>query len=200
MEGSFIANIALIQTEQQSYGSDAPWTKFQQDFGNAQSSLIKDTLTNYFLSRGLKHQANKIHMDSDLDLKDEKVMSLLGKDKNEDLRLHELIDQKVEYLIHKNSILVHDREIANLRSLEKSVDQKLTHLHQTLKTEVGQAKTNHGVPKEEVVRLIKEARVIFKDDTKKYVDARFPNGFDPELESIINKKGNLTDSEIFKNF
>jgi hypothetical protein len=191
----------MIQDNQQSYDSSGTWSQFMNDFQNAQEFLLKDTLKNYYESRGLTQQANTIQVDSVLDYNDEKIISLLGlktlREDNE--KLHDLIDQKVASLAKKLSDENYDN--SQLKALEKTVDLKLVHLHQVIKNDMllkETAQPKIGVEKDEVIRLIKEARVLFKEDSRKMITACFPNGYDTDLQDIIQKKGNLTITEILK--
>ena len=169
------------------------------DFQTSQTFLVKDTLKNYFMSRGLLKQAEAIKVETTLDRKDEKVMALLGlvSEHDEQQKWHDLFDTKIKNLDRKNIQEYQTREL----EMEKLLDAKLVHLHKVVKHEIEKSVINvnpSGIDKTEVIRMIKDARARINEDSRKMLDDRFPRGFDSELQNIIQKKGNLTENEIFR--
>ena len=202
MQQTFLGGIAEIMMNQSNHDSSNTWTEFVTEFRSAQSLLIKDTLKNFLLSRGLKNQAEQINLEVELDLDDERVQHLLnlGLNQANDEKMFEKFDRKISQLATKEAL---SAQIVDMKVFEKTLDNKIRGFQKTMLHEIELIKAkplNHpiGVGKDEIVRMIKESRTMFMQDAKRMTNNTFPNGHDEGLQTIVNKNGNLSLDEIYR--
>jgi hypothetical protein len=194
--------IEKMMTVQRTYKSNTPWTRYICDFKECQDKLVKYTLKNFWRSRGIETKVKNIHMDKELDLNEDKVKSLLNNNNGEDTEANIMakVEERLKNLVTKDKMHEH---YDGFKVFEQSVDQKLNMIHQTLKGEVDQLKLDKAhdsediVSQEEVQNMIRESRGTVLTEIKAMIK-NFPAGFDPGLNEISGKTGNLTEFEIKK--
>jgi hypothetical protein len=202
MEQTFLGGIAEIMMSQANHDSSNTWTQFVCEFQAAQELLVKDTLKNFLVSRGLINQANQIKIETKLDLEDERVQHLLNmvKKQSSEEKMLEKFDQKISHLATKEAL---SAQLVDMKVFEKQLDNKIRSFQKTLMIEMESIKARPlehpiGVGKDEIVRMIKESRTMFIQEAKRLNSNRFPDGHDEGLQAIVNKNGNLTLDEIYR--
>ena len=192
-----------MMATQKKYKSNVPWTRYLCDYQECQERLIKSTLTNFWQSRGMNAKANNIQMDKDLDLNEEKVKALLGKNGvgETDAKIMAKVEERLKNMVTREKMHEHCEKFKNFG---QTMDQKLNMIHNTLKTEVDELRheqpvlQEEKVNKEEVEDLIRESQGTLLEEVKLMIKNKFPKGYDAELNEITSKMGNLTKIEIGK--
>jgi hypothetical protein len=192
-----------MMATQKKYKSNVPWTRYLCDYQECQERLIKSTLVNFWKSRGMKAKANNIQMDKDLDLNEEKVKALLGKDGTDDIdaKIMAKIEDRLKSMVTREKM---NEQSESFKKFGQNMDQKLNMIHNTLKAEVDELRQEQPslqkekVSKEDIEDLIRESQGTVLEEVKMMIKTKFPKGYDPELHEISSKTGNLTKVEIGK--
>ena len=131
MEQTFLGGIAEIIMSQANHDSSNTWTQFVCEFQAAQELLVKDTLKNFLVSRGLINQSNQIKIETKLDLEDERVQHLLNmvKKQSSEEKMLEKFDQKISHLATKEAL---SAQLVDMKVFEKQLDNKIRSFQKTL--------------------------------------------------------------------